>query len=284
EQFVVFIALELGDELILDLRSIFARLVAHSPQELGTLDAVGKAGDVTGAWNPAGTALARIYDQNFEVEASEIDRCGQPCRPPAHDQAIEDRFVHPVPMDCRTGGSRLARRNELDLRADRLRTCGIYGCRVGVVACDPAASVERPAPNPDGGVNPAGNHSDRNAARNPVHLDHRTWSRRKDRGSGDRRDGNDRWRLHHARTRWRSNWRCAGRTEAAPLMFRATVLALYPDMFPGPLVASLAGRALEDGLWSLEATNIRDFATDKHRSVDDTPAGGGSGMVLRPDV
>ena len=55
-------------------------------------------------------------------------------------------------------------------------------------------------------------------------------------------------------------------------------------MFPGPLGASLAGRALEEGIWSLEATNIRDFATDKHSSVDDTPAGGGAGMVLRPDV
>src|SRR5580765_6106979 len=66
--------------------------------------------------------------------------------------------------------------------------------------------------------------------------------------------------------------------------FRATVLTLYPDMFPGPLGASLAGRALADGIWSLEAKNIRDFATDKHRSVDDTPAGGGAGMVLRPDV
>ena len=66
--------------------------------------------------------------------------------------------------------------------------------------------------------------------------------------------------------------------------FRATVLTLYPEMFPGPLGASLAGRALEDGTWGLEAVNIRDFATDKHRSVDDTPAGGGAGMVLRPDV
>jgi tRNA (guanine37-N1)-methyltransferase len=66
--------------------------------------------------------------------------------------------------------------------------------------------------------------------------------------------------------------------------FRATVLTLYPDVFPGPLGASLAGRALAEGLWSLDAKNIRDFATDKHRSVDDTPAGGGAGMVLRPDV
>jgi len=66
--------------------------------------------------------------------------------------------------------------------------------------------------------------------------------------------------------------------------FAATVLTLYPEMFPGPLGVSLAGRALEQKLWSLEARNIRDFATDKHKSVDDTPAGGGAGMVLRPDV
>ena len=66
--------------------------------------------------------------------------------------------------------------------------------------------------------------------------------------------------------------------------FRASVLTLYPDMFPGPLGTSLAGRALGQGTWSLETKNIRDFATDKHRSVDDTPAGGGAGMVLRPDV
>ena len=68
------------------------------------------------------------------------------------------------------------------------------------------------------------------------------------------------------------------------MTFRASVLTLYPDMFPGPLGTSLPGRALDEGTWSLEATNIRDFATDKHRSVDDTPAGGGAGMVLRPDV
>ncbi len=68
------------------------------------------------------------------------------------------------------------------------------------------------------------------------------------------------------------------------MSFRASVLTLYPDMFPGPLGLSLAGRALAEGTWSLEARNIRDFATDKHRSVDDTPAGGGAGMVLRADV
>ncbi len=68
------------------------------------------------------------------------------------------------------------------------------------------------------------------------------------------------------------------------MSWRATVLTLFPDMFPGPLGHSLAGRALEHGLWSLDARNIRDFATDKHRSVDDTPCGGGAGMVFRPDV
>lgn len=68
------------------------------------------------------------------------------------------------------------------------------------------------------------------------------------------------------------------------MSFRATVLTLYPEMFPGPLGVSLAGRALESDLWSLETRNIRDSATDKHRSVDDTPAGGGAGMVLRADV
>jgi tRNA (guanine37-N1)-methyltransferase len=66
--------------------------------------------------------------------------------------------------------------------------------------------------------------------------------------------------------------------------FAATVLTLYPEMFPGPLGHSLAGRALGEGLWSLETVQIRDFATDKHRSVDDTPAGGGAGMVMRADV
>ena len=68
------------------------------------------------------------------------------------------------------------------------------------------------------------------------------------------------------------------------MTWRATVLTLFPEMFPGPLGQSLAGRALEHGLWSLEARDIRDFATDRHRTVDDTPFGGGAGMVLRPDV
>lgn len=66
--------------------------------------------------------------------------------------------------------------------------------------------------------------------------------------------------------------------------FRATVLTLYPEMFPGHLGVSLAGRALERGDASIEPVNIRDYATGKHRNVDDTPAGGGAGMVLRPDV
>ena len=68
------------------------------------------------------------------------------------------------------------------------------------------------------------------------------------------------------------------------MTFAATVLTLYPEMFPGPLGVSLAGRALEEGAWSLDTVQIRDFATDKHRTVDDTPAGGGAGMVLKPDV
>src|SRR6201990_948792 len=66
--------------------------------------------------------------------------------------------------------------------------------------------------------------------------------------------------------------------------WRTTVLTLFPEMFPGPLGVSLAGRALASGLWALEARDIRDSATDRHRSVDDTPAGGGPGMVLRADV
>jgi len=66
--------------------------------------------------------------------------------------------------------------------------------------------------------------------------------------------------------------------------WRASVLTLFPDMFPGPLSQSLAGRALDNGAWSLNVTNIRDFARDRHRTVDDTPFGGGAGMVLRPDI
>jgi tRNA (guanine37-N1)-methyltransferase len=67
-------------------------------------------------------------------------------------------------------------------------------------------------------------------------------------------------------------------------MWHATVLTLFPEMFPGPLSISLAGKALASGLWALEARDIRASATDRHRSVDDTPAGGGPGMVLRADV
>jgi len=68
------------------------------------------------------------------------------------------------------------------------------------------------------------------------------------------------------------------------MTFAASILTLYPEMFPGPLGTSLAGRALDRGDWSCETVQIRDFATDKHRTVDDTPAGGGAGMVLKPDV
>ena len=68
------------------------------------------------------------------------------------------------------------------------------------------------------------------------------------------------------------------------MTFTAQILTLYPEMFPGPLGVSLAGRALGEGAWACEPIQIRDFATDKHKSVDDTPAGGGAGMVLRADV
>jgi tRNA (guanine37-N1)-methyltransferase len=68
------------------------------------------------------------------------------------------------------------------------------------------------------------------------------------------------------------------------MSWRATVLTLFPEMFPGPLGVSLAGKALASGLWALETRDIRNSATDRHRSVDDTPAGGGPGMVLRADV
>ena len=72
-----------------------------------------------------------------------------------------------------------------------------------------------------------------------------------------------------------------GADEAA---WRVKVLTLFPEMFPGPLGLSLAGKALEAGIWALETVDIRDFARDKHRSVDDAPFGGGPGMVMRPDV
>ncbi len=68
------------------------------------------------------------------------------------------------------------------------------------------------------------------------------------------------------------------------MTFSATVLTLFPEMFPGPLGLSLAGKALEGGIWSLEAVDIRNHATNRHRNVDDTPAGGGPGMVMRADV
>ena len=66
--------------------------------------------------------------------------------------------------------------------------------------------------------------------------------------------------------------------------WRATVLTLFPEMFPGPLAASLSGQALEAAIWSLRAVSIREFGLGKHRAVDDTPAGGGAGMVMRADV
>ncbi|ODT80926.1 MAG: tRNA (guanosine(37)-N1)-methyltransferase TrmD [Pelagibacterium sp. SCN 64-44] len=68
------------------------------------------------------------------------------------------------------------------------------------------------------------------------------------------------------------------------MSFSATIVTLFPELFPGPLGASVLGRGLADGLWSLSATQLRDFATDRHRTVDDTPSGGGAGMVLKPDI
>jgi len=67
-------------------------------------------------------------------------------------------------------------------------------------------------------------------------------------------------------------------------MWRASVLTIFPEVFPGPLALSLAGKALAAGIWSLEAIDIRQHASDKHRTIDDTPAGGGPGMVMKPDV
>jgi len=67
-------------------------------------------------------------------------------------------------------------------------------------------------------------------------------------------------------------------------MWRASVITIFPEMFPGPLGVSLAGKARRKGIWSLDAVDLRDFAADKHRTVDDTPAGGGPGMVMKPDV
>jgi len=68
------------------------------------------------------------------------------------------------------------------------------------------------------------------------------------------------------------------------LSFDADVITLFPDLFPGPLGASVLGRGMADGLWSLKATQLRSFAHDRHHTVDDTPSGGGAGMVLKPDI
>lgn len=66
--------------------------------------------------------------------------------------------------------------------------------------------------------------------------------------------------------------------------WKATVYTLFPDLYPGPLGCSVIGNALKEGVWSLDAVNIRDYAHDKHKTVDDSPFGGGPGMVMRPDV
>ena len=67
-------------------------------------------------------------------------------------------------------------------------------------------------------------------------------------------------------------------------MFLARIFTLYPEFFPGPLNKGLYGKAFSENIWSFETVNIRDFATDKHKTVDDAPYGGGSGMLIRPDV
>lgn len=68
------------------------------------------------------------------------------------------------------------------------------------------------------------------------------------------------------------------------MSWRADVITLFPELFPGPLGASVIGRGMAEGAWSLRTTQLRDFANDKHRTVDDTPSGGGAGMVLKPDI
>ena len=68
------------------------------------------------------------------------------------------------------------------------------------------------------------------------------------------------------------------------MSFSADIITLFPELFPGPLGASVLGRGLSEGLWALKTTQLRDFATDRHRTVDDTPSGGGAGMVLKPDI
>lgn len=68
------------------------------------------------------------------------------------------------------------------------------------------------------------------------------------------------------------------------MSWHAAIATIMPGMFPGPLGHSLSGRALEQGFWQLSTVDMRDFATDRHKSVDDTPAGGGAGMVMRPDI
>src|SRR3974390_3603461 len=84
---------------------------------------------------------------------------------------------------------------------------------------------------------------------------------------------------------WRSSSHAAAPTRSMGLtMWRASVLTIFPDMFPGPLQQSLAGKALAAGVWSLDTVDIRAHAADKHRTVDDTPAGGGPGMVMKADV
>src|SRR6266850_823728 len=84
--------------------------------------------------------------------------------------------------------------------------------------------------------------------------------------------------------RRRGCWRAGTRRRRENNVWRATALTLFPEMFPGPLAESLAGKALKDGVWQLQAVDIRRFAKDRHGTVDDAPFGGGAGMVMKPDV
>jgi hypothetical protein len=97
EQAGSLVPLELGDELGLDLRAIFAGLVAHALKQLLAVDAVGKTGVVASAGDPRGAALAAVDDEDVHVESCEVDRGGQASRAAADDQAVENRFVHPLP-------------------------------------------------------------------------------------------------------------------------------------------------------------------------------------------
>src|SRR5215213_9322043 len=174
------------------------------------------------------------------------------------------------PMDCRPGCSPLAPRHELDARTVWLFVVRPDGRCARLAVRHHPPRVERATEKVDLGFGVASDYGRRDSAGHPVHRHRRSWAERADGGPRDCGARDPRWRVH-ASGLGRRPCRCHARQPEAPTMtFRASVLTLYPDMFPGPLGASLAGKALGDGIWTLDATNIRDLATDKHRSVDDT--------------